>query len=200
MPLLLSAFLTCALASHVMAMKAVQRIGTDYVRPDNPLDARSAGLPVWDAGHAYFRDVSHLAAFKDAFQLVFVVPFLTRVPSTLLLAEFAARFGVILLLRSLLLCTTVLPRHDHCKLPRDLGMIQSVTGGCHDKMFSGHFSFGLLLTLLAFGHGYVRLNVCNAVLFAALNVANALLIVSTRSHYTADVVVAALVTLLVFKL
>lgn len=73
----------------------------------------------------------------------------------------------------------------------------SIGGTCYDKMFSGHFAFGLLMTLLAFQHNFVAYNGLNILVAVIVNAMHFIIITATRAHYTMDVMVALYVTLLV---
>lgn len=196
----LAIFLAFVVLVHVTATRVAHATGSE-LRAPNPLDPRDPQV-VWDVGHACLPDMSDHVLYKDAFLLVFLAPFLRRLPSSRFLLEFAARFGLLLLLRALVMASTVLPSSGRCRTRdrRTLSPFESLTGGCHDKMFSGHFAFGLVLTLMLFAHGHVSSTLVNVSLFALLNVVNAVLIVGTRAHFTQDVLVSALVTLLVFRL
>ncbi len=93
--------------------------------------------------------------------------------------------------------TTILPKNESCSVDK-LNMFHMTLGGtCYDKMFSGHFAFGLLSTILAFKHGFMESSISNVSLYALINVIHFWIIAVTRSHYTMDLVVAFYVTMLV---
>ena len=67
-------------------------------------------------------------------------------------------------------------------------------------MFSGHFAFGLLLTLLLFKYNILENNWFNMILFVCINAIHLFILSVTRSHYTMDMIVSLYVTLFVFNL
>jgi hypothetical protein len=64
-------------------------------------------------------------------------------------------------------------------------------------MFSGHFAFGLLMTLLAFKYNFVGTTAASVGVATLLNIIHFYIIAATRSHYTMDMVVSIYATLLV---
>lgn len=159
---------------------------------------RSVGAGVWDIMHANFPDLSEYNYVKNWYLLVFVAPLLWNWPSPAFLTEFGVKFGVLCVLRILTMMVTILPKSDKCYVYHEqhkLSLFNKLFGGsCYDKMFSGHFSFGLLLTLLMFKFGYVS----NPVVWTALNALHVMLLGVTRAHYTVDILVGAILTVLVF--
>jgi len=81
--------------------------------------------------------------------------------------------------------------HSSCKF-------SGVIGGCHDKMFSGHTTVAILssLFLVKYYPEYI-------LHIALLNVVLLLSIISSRDHYTIDVLIAliisGLIAMVVFK-
>lgn len=106
------------------------------------------------------------------------------------LFEFIKLYTIIFLLRLLFTNCTVLPKMKHCKVSD----IMSVNGYCYDKIFSGHASFVCLFTLFLLQSKYISLGT-----MIILNLLNGLLIVSTKAHYTIDVLIAFMVTIIIFE-
>ena len=98
-----------------------------------------------------------------------------------------------MLIRSVSILSTILPSHQKCD--KEIYLSSVFYGGCYDKIFSGHTSFILLLTLL-----YFREHIINMPTLIALNATNILLILATRSHYTVDILLAIFVTSTIYKI
>ena len=93
--------------------------------------------------------------------------------------------------------TTIMPKNEKCDV-QELGFFGKTIGGtCYDKMFSGHFAFGLLFTMLAFQFGFLSTSTTNIVFYVLVNLLHALIIPMTRGHYTMDVIISLYVTLLI---
>lgn len=106
--------------------------------------------------------------------------------------EFFAKFTIIMFIRAFTIVSTILPKHEICS---DQFNIRSYfLGGCYDKIFSGHTSFTLLLTLL-----YYREHIINDFSLIIINIINILLILATRSHYTVDILLAVFVTTTIYN-
>ena len=160
-------------------------------------------------GNKFYKDKENVELF-DIFHIVlpdfieysFIINYITIILATLslfflsnnsLTIEFITKFIVIMLIRSITILSTILPRHKECDVETDATSI--LFGGCYDKIFSAHTSFILLLTLL-----YFREHIINMPTLIGLNAANILLILSTRSHYTVDVLLAIFVTSTIYKI
>jgi hypothetical protein len=108
-----------------------------------------------------------------------------------LLLEFAGKYLLLHLIRSLTIISTILPKHEQCS--RDKSIFRKVLGDCYDKVFSGHTALVFLLTLMLAREGYL-----NMVQLVALNAIESSIILLTRSHYTIDVILAYFITYLVY--
>jgi hypothetical protein len=107
--------------------------------------------------------------------------------------EFIAKFTIIMFIRAFTIISTILPKHQVCSDTFDVRSY--FLGGCYDKIFSGHTSFMLLLTLL-----YYREHIINEFSLIGINSINILLILATRSHYTVDILLAIFVTTTIFNI
>ncbi len=108
-----------------------------------------------------------------------------------LIKEFFGKFLIILLVRALTIVSTVLPKHEKCD--DDINWYDYIRGQCYDKVFSGHMSFVLLLCLIM-----LREKILSVPTFFAIIAAQFASIILTRSHYTVDVVLAIVITYLVY--
>ena len=109
--------------------------------------------------------------------------------------EFMGCIMVVYLIRDVIINLTILPKHMNCSIKKEqMTNYEYFVGGCYDKIFSGHFSLTMMLTLMYYTYGYIT----NIPLLVGWNLINGLIIISTRSHYTIDVVMAMFVCLTVF--
>lgn len=116
-------------------------------------------MSINDAGHQLLPDWGAHHRAKDMLLLVFLAPLGLaallgdwKVVSAIVPA-FIGHFLVLSLLRSITSIATVMPKSRQCQVPPKMSPYYYAVGHCYDKMFSGHFSFGLLLTLLYFKYG-----------------------------------------------
>lgn len=107
--------------------------------------------------------------------------------------EFAWKLLLIYIIRALTVITTILPKHEKCDYEVGSFSISTFIGGCYDKVFSGHMALTLLGTLIYYRENYISFSS-----FAFLNSLEALLLILTRAHYTIDVLLAILITYLVY--
>jgi hypothetical protein len=146
---------------------------------------------VFDLLHSMTPDLSDYKAYNDIIVSATALSFLFIPKGMELFKEFAAKFILIMVIRALTTVSTILPKHEKCDAtPR---FSRYWRGQCYDKVFSGHTSFVLLATLI-----YLREGILGWPAFLGINLANITSIVLTRSHYTVDIVLAILITLLVY--
>lgn len=146
---------------------------------------------VFDLLHSITPDMSDLKPYNDIIVSLVGLSFLIVPQGLELFKEFAAKFILIMVIRALTTISTILPKHDKCDpTPK---WSRYLRGQCYDKVFSGHTSFVLLATLI-----YLREGILGFPAFLGINLANITSIILTRSHYTVDIVLAILITLLVY--
>lgn len=199
--------ITIIVIVHLKAMEFVYKTGTSYYTlPDKTCREVDE---VWDIIHANFNDYSQYNYTKNWYMVLFVVPiiykYLNDSISNQFLKEFIIKFLIIIFLRSATIIATILPKNTPVEvIPDEYGNLslfdKTIGGGCYDKMFSGHFAFGLLLTLLMFKHQIVESTKFNIVLFTVINLLHLFILGVTRSHYTMDMIVSLYVTLFVYNL
>jgi hypothetical protein len=90
---------------------------------------------------------------------------------------------IMLFIRSICIICTILPSQKNCDKT-------SITYGCYDKLYSGHFATGLVATLVCW-----KYNTITSIVFYSLNFINATLIMLLRAHYTNDILMALFATL-----
>lgn len=148
---------------------------------------------IFDLFHEYTPD------FHEYELLVNVIPFFLLVCFAVCgvnlssLKEFAWKLLLIYILRALTIIITILPKHEKCMYDSKSVTMSTFLGGCYDKVFSGHMALTFLGTLI-----YYREKLISFPMFVGLNIVEAMLIILTRSHYTIDVILAILITYLVY--
>lgn len=198
---------TAIVIVHLKAMEFVYRTGTAfYTLPDNKCKDTDE---VWDILHMNFNNYSQYNYTKNWYMVLFAVPLIHKLVTDNIKSdffkEFILKFLIIIFLRSLTIMATILPKNTPVEvIPDEYGNLslfdKTIGGGCYDKMFSGHFAFGLLLTLLMFKHQIIETNALNIGLFSLLNILHLFILGVTRSHYTMDMIVSLYVTLFVYNL
>lgn len=98
---------------------------------------------------------------------------------------------VVMIIRAMTTLATILPKHERC-VPRTT-MQTLWNGGCYDKIFSGHTALVTMLTLVLVGDKNISWGA-----FWGINIVNAAAILLTRAHYTVDVVLAFVISYLVY--
>jgi hypothetical protein len=190
---------------HLKAMEFVYRTGTAYYGGGDGKCKKSDD--VWDILHANFKNYSEYNYTKNWYMIVFFIPLIYNIFKITngFIKEFIFKFLIIIFLRSITITATILPKNTTVEVKPDkygnLSLFdKTIGGGCYDKMFSGHFAFGLLLTLLMFKYNILKMNTLNLMLFVVLNALHLFILGVTRSHYTMDMIVALYVTLFVYNL
>jgi hypothetical protein len=207
-------FVITILVLHIHITEFVIKKGKAHYRklplsPTSPLSpSANPKLLIWDIIQSNTADYSKYNYSKNTYLLLFIVPFLYGVFTVnsdvrrAALGELGLKFVIILGLRSLSMATTILPKSATCEPFSAHGfrrmMNWFVGGGCYDKMFSGHLSFGILLSLLMFKHGFIKKSPARVMVMFAINAFHLILLAATRSHFTVDLVVASYVTIGVF--
>ena len=96
----------------------------------------------------------------------------------------------ILIFRMFIIHITILPKDKKC----DIKKSSVLNGGCYDKIYSGHFSAVFMCLLSLYMSKYI-----NLFTLLSLSIIFALLIISSRSHYTIDIFVAFLIVIIVYQ-
>lgn len=193
--------------SHLKAMEFVYKTGTSFYGASIS-DCKNKD-EVWDILHSNFNNYSDYNYTKNWYMVLFVIPIIYKYIndsiSNKFIKEFILKFMLLIFLRSATIIATILPKNTPVEvIPDEYGNLslfdKTIGGGCYDKMFSGHFAFGLLLTLLMFKHSIIESSKFNIILFIIINVLHLFILGVTRSHYTMDMIVSLYVTLFVYNL
>ena len=163
---------------------AVLKLGSSYYKDQT--------IELFDIFHSILPDLHTYHYIIDFIGLGLLLSLLF-VSNNSLTTEFLAKFTIIMFIRAFTTIATILPKHKVCN--DKIGIRSLLLGGCYDKIFSGHTSFTLLLTLL-----YFREHIINLPLLIGINAVNILAIIATRSHYTVDVLLAIFVTTTIYNI
>lgn len=173
----------------VMAF-VVHKQGSDFYK--NRSNDKKTTPKVYDIFHKYLPNMSSNNVLSFVANMVLLLPF---VFGSSVAKEHMSYFALILLARSLFNISTILPKNKLCS-DDSYTFYNVVFGHCYDKIFSGHFASGVLLSLILFRNGILT----NApFLLVGLNVINALCILLLRWHYTVDILVALFVTIVFYQ-
>lgn len=147
---------------------------------------------LYDIGFKYIPNLSEnkILSFFNNFIPILLVLILLKGPLMLI---FSNIFLHITLLRAVFINLTILPKDKSCN---DNNSMNIIFGHCYDKIFSGHFSSMILLSLILYKYS-VYTNV--AILTSSL-VLYGIFIIAIRAHYTVDLGVSVLATYTVFNL
>lgn len=107
--------------------------------------------------------------------------------------KFLRVYVAVMFVRAITMSVTILPKDKHCTCLPEGDHLAWVTNGCYDKNLSGHMALAVVASLVLYEAGAIP----GAVLVAA-NAWHAFIIVATRAHYTADVVLATFISLLAY--
>jgi hypothetical protein len=145
----------------------------------------------FDLGHTFLPDFHEIHSIVNVIPLCLFGFVLFQSDATALLKEIFLFLVIIFFIRALTTLSTILPKHERCVEPDTLSLF--LGRGCYDKIFSGHMSFVTIFSLVLLGHDSISL-----IAFIALNSVQALLILLTRAHYTVDILLAFVITYLVY--
>ena len=96
----------------------------------------------------------------------------------------------IIIFRMFIIHFTILPKDKKC----DIKNSSVYNGGCYDKVYSGHFAVIFISLLVLYTSKYIDIFT-----LIILSTISALLIVTSRAHYTIDIVVAFLIVIIVYQ-
>lgn len=188
-----------AVMLHFVTTRFVWTTGTTHYSDKGLLTQENNQGLIYDIVHNNTTDYSQYNYTKNWFMIFFLLPIFINFDkvSSAFLIELVIKFCLIVIIRSLTMASTILPRQNGCEV-KNLGLFNMTIGGtCYDKMFSGHFALGFLITLMLFKYNIVRPTTNNLIYFFVINAVHALILTITRSHYSMDVVVAFFITFLV---
>jgi hypothetical protein len=180
------------LTIQIIVSYLVYRLGKSFyhrqLEEGNMIEPR-----VFDIGHEYVKDYSDYKPFEILLGCLVLIPFgLFIVKDLSLLKEFLTFMVTIHIIRLIFIVVTILPKHKGCDDSKYTWR-NILNGHCYDKIFSGHFATAVLFTLILHRHYHIPL-----IYLLAFLAATAWLILATRAHYTIDMLVAVVITCVVY--
>jgi len=172
----------------ILAIISISTKITNYLG-DNFYKGTSTHEDIYDIIHNNTPDLHAYEYVVDIIPVLLILSFFF-IPAGLF-KEFAGKFLLLMLIRSITTVSTILPKHGDCKL--ESTWYSFLRGQCYEKIFSGHMSFTLLASLI-----YLREDIISPLQFWATNIFEFLVIAVTRAHYTVDLIVAIAMTYLVY--
>lgn len=177
---------------HIYLTNHVQETGDEFY--NNRIENKKVVPKVYDIMHKYIPYWEDNLGIGNSICLISLIP-LFYVNKAQIYFDFIILLLIINLIRDITINVTILPKDKFCDNSKIHNLLYSFTGGCYDKIFSGHFAFILLLSLL-----YNSYNVIKNIPFLVLwNVLNAFIILMIRSHYTIDIIVSLFICLGVYN-
>jgi hypothetical protein len=144
---------------------------------------------VYDIGHRILPNYSNTTLdfiVKDLFVVLgVIIPFLLSGNLTAF-KEYLSYYIVVILIRCLTINVTILPKIKDELNPIDMGY--------YDHIFSGHFATLFLATLIFYQYGVIK----SPLILVSANLISTFIILTTRSHYTIDIIVSMAVVLLIY--
>ena len=150
----------------------------------------------------YYKKMSHPTVFDIGYYVlpnlskyeficnIYICIFIILLYLSNLWEEFLGFLIPIMIIRLLFIHVTILPKHRSCNINKQ----NYLFGGCYDKIFSGHFSIILLITLLLKKYKYISLTS-----LILININYFIMLLVFRWHYTIDMIIAGLITLIIFQ-
>jgi hypothetical protein len=174
---------------HAYFNAAVQKTGDDFYM--DRIDKQKTTPKVYDVMHKVLPKNTGIHWLTNYMLVLSLLPLIFNFNSDLGY-NFLGLLITVNIIRDISINLTILPKDIDC-VP-DKTIISHILGSCYDKIFSGHFSFVYILTLLYYSYGYFT----SIPLLVSWNIINALIILVSRSHYTIDIVMAFFVCSFVF--
>jgi len=165
-------------------LKYIDNVGENFYLNSN----KNKLLKIYDILHLITPHISKYEYASDIFILLIILYLLFV--NQYLFYNYIGYLLTIFIIRSITIFVTILPKNSIC----DIKKTSSFRGGCYDKVFSGHFSLGLLASLMLYKNNYI-----NYLFLIFFNLINALFIILARNHYTIDIIVSFFITLFIYQ-
>lgn len=195
-PTYLVVFVALTAASHLYFNERTWIEGNSFYNQNN---SNNSYHTIYDIVHTTTKDYSEYNYQKNWYLLVFILPFVMnyRRINKARLYEVVVKLCMMVLLRSWTISATIPPKNETCNV-KELDLFHRTIGGtCYDKMFSGHFAFGIIATFLLFKFRFVPLTKLSVFMYTLINVVHFLIITMTRSHFTIDTIIGLYVAILI---
>ena len=145
-------------------------------------------IKIYDIIHHNLPSVRNLARLSDIIVCLSVL--IIGIIDLNLFFQLIGYLITILVVRLFTIHLTILPKDKKCCI-KNYSML---TGGCYDKVYSGHFASFFMSLLLLYKNGYI-----NTYVFIPLSTMMAGLLIISRVHYTIDIFVAFLICIIVYQ-
>lgn len=175
---------------HILASSHVEKVGEEYY--SERIANNKTNPKVYDIAHKYIPYTQSLEFSSEVFLFICTLPLLFSW-NYQLFEDFLSYYVIVMGLRALFITSTILPKDKTCADDRN-PLLCTFTGGCYDKIFSGHFAFLYILSLLYYQYGVIT----SIPVLVGANLLNAYFILSSRAHYSIDLIVAFFVVSFVF--
>jgi hypothetical protein len=173
---------------HIIFTYHVHINGKRYY--NNRINNQKIKPKIYDTGFKYIPDYSNIKILEhiiNIFPVVLLIIFGYNVfIKSLKLITF------IIMLRWIFTSLTILPKYTKCD-DSSFSFRELINGHCYDKVFSGHFATLLLVLLIAYD-----LNKLNMLSLVLISIIYSVLLIAIRFHYTVDIGVATIISLLIF--
>jgi hypothetical protein len=177
---------------HIYLTNIVQHTGSEFY--NNHIENHKIVPKVYDIMHKYIPYWEDNLGIGNLICVISLVP-LFYVNNKQLYFDFTALLLIINFIRDITINITILPKDELCDNNNIHYSLYSITGGCYDKIFSGHFAFILLLSLLYNSYKVIK----NIPILVLWNMSNAFIILKIRSHYTIDILVSLFICVSVYN-
>ena len=176
---------------HVLLNINVQKNGNQfYLNREKNNKTRSK---VFDILHKYIPENENLEWVTHIILCIMILPLFIKNDSQLYF-DLVILLILINLIRDITINLTILPKNKTCKIEHPTNIPQHIVGSCYDKIFSGHFAFVFILSLLYYSNSLIT----SIPLLVCINLINSYFLLLSRSHYTIDIVVSFFVVYLVY--
>jgi hypothetical protein len=178
-------FIVISIVAIVYSQNTTNEIGHAFY--SNRIETSKKSPKIYDISYKYMPDYSNSKVLEIIFdKLLFVSILVYAYTCNVNLLEILLSCLVILSIRAITIRSTILPPHKPC----DKDDQPIVTGGCYDKLFSGHFALVFISSLVLYKYKAI-----SSIVLYAINTMNAVFILLRRRHYTDDIIMSFFVTL-----
>jgi hypothetical protein len=174
---------------HMFLAYNVHEQGKKYY--DNRIKNRKIIPKVYDIGMKYIPDLSQEKILENIVNMIaLILPFMFGSKVLIIYIQLSIYMYFI---RHIFNMMTILPKDKKCK-DDSFGLINYIFGHCYDKIFSGHFASACLVVLIAYDQKIIR----NTWIWYIFLTMYAISLIAIRYHYTVDIAVSIVVTLLIY--
>lgn len=171
---------------HSYFNSLVQNTGHEFYK-------NRTNVNIYDIIHVNFPNYEQYELMTNVIALCTLVPLIHKYNKEIFF-KFVKLLLIIYSIRDITINLTILPKNEICLVKTDT--YSHIVGSCYDKIFSGHFAFVYILSLLYYSNKYIT----NIPVLVGWNILNGFVIIITRSHYTNDVIVSFFICSYVYNI